>query len=205
MSVKEGTAGVGSLEGLDDPRRYQRSGQRQHAAGQRLGGAHQIRYDAGRLVGPKRAGPPTARHYLVDNEEHIMLVSDFSNRAQGLRRVHPHPAGPLYERLNDDAGDLISMLAQVLIEPRGIDGQDIGLEQERLEAAEEHGIAADRHGAERVAVIAVLEADETRPPRLAVVAPELVRHLEGDFDRGAAVVGVKNAAAFPAEGAKQPL
>ncbi len=67
------------------------------------------------------------------------------------------------------------------------------------------GIAAHRHRSERVAMVAVLETDEPRAPRLPVVAPKLIGHLKGNFDGGAAIVGVKDTAATPCHRAKEQL
>ncbi len=95
------------------------------------------------------------------------------------------------------------MLPQVVIQPVRIERQDVGLKQQRLEAAEEQRGAANRHGAEGVAVIAVLEADEARARRLIAMAPVLIRHLERNLDGGAAVVGIEDAPAAPRHRAEQ--
>ena len=42
---------------------------------------------------------------------------------------------------------------------------------------------AHGHGADRVAVVGVLEADEARPPALAALRPPLEGHLQRDLDR----------------------
>ena len=107
------------------------------------------------------------------------------------------PPAPCTSGSTITAAISLRVLLQMLVERFGIERHDVGLKQQRLEAAEEHRIAADRHGAERVAVVAVLEADEARALRLAAMAPVLVRHLERDLDGGAAVVGVEDAAAGP--------
>ena len=52
------------------------------------------------------------------------------------------------------------VLCQHVVKSFGRNGNLQGAEQQRLEAAEEERIAADGHGAEGVAVVAVLEADE---------------------------------------------
>jgi|SRR6516225_2041496 len=70
-------------------------------------------------------------------------------------------------------------------------------EQERLEAPEEHRIPADGHRPKAIAVVAALEAHEPRPPRLPLVAPILVGHLQRDLHGRAAVVGEEHPAALP--------
>ncbi len=52
----------------------------------------------------------------------------------------------------------------------------------------ERAARADAHGAEGIAVVRVLDGGDERP-RLAVVAPELERGFDGDFDGGGSVVG----------------
>ncbi len=52
-------------------------------------------------------------------------------------------------------------------------------------------------------MITPLEADEMGAPGLAPMTPELVSHLEGNFDRSAAVVGVKDPPALPGSSAQQ--
>ena len=44
-------------------------------------------------------------------------------------------------------------------------------------------------------MVAMLEANEAGASRLPVMAPELIRHLQGHFYRGAAIVGVEHPAA----------
>ena len=66
-------------------------------------------------------------------------------------------------------------------------------EQRAVERVEELD-AADRDRAERVAVVAVAQADEARAPPLAALVVELVGHLERDLARGRAVVGEEDAA-----------
>src|SRR5262249_45970354 len=56
----------------------------------------------------------------------------------------------------------------------------------------EHGIFAHRHRADGVAVKAVMQCNELVPIWFSSVLPVLNCHLDGDFNRGRAVVGIKN-------------
>src|SRR5437870_9932640 len=105
--------------------------------------------------------------------------------------MHAHAAGALHERLDDYRGNLALAEAQRMLKRFGNERNDIRLEKEWLVVAEECRVAADGHGAERVAVVTAFEADEARPPRLAALAPVLVRHLQRDFDRRTAVVRIE--------------
>ena len=71
-----------------------------------------------------------------------------------------------------------------------------GVEQQRPVERVEQVDAADRHRADRVAVVGVLEAHEARArgPRVGGLLPVLERHLERDLDRRRAAVGVEDAA-----------
>ena len=62
------------------------------------------------------------------------------------------------------------------------------LEQHRIVGRIEDAARADRHAADRVAVIAVLEREDA-VARLAAIVPVAERHLERDLDRGGAAVG----------------
>ena len=124
----------------------------------------------------------------------LVPARHFKKVPQLGRRVHAHAAGALHQRFDDDCGYLAAPPAQDLVQSVGRKRHVLGTEQQRLEAAEEDGVAADRHRPEGVAVVAILEADETRPLRFAAMAPELVRHLQRDLDRRAAVVGIEDAA-----------
>src|SRR5262249_56061460 len=97
----------------------------------------------------------------------------------------------------NEGGQVLGVVGKRLIEWVGRKWEDVGPKQERLEIAEKQGIAADCHGAEGVAVVSMLEADEIGSPRLAVMAPELVGHLEGDLDGGTAVVRIEDAPFVP--------
>ncbi len=66
------------------------------------------------------------------------------------------------------------------------------LEQVRVEWSGERAARAHAHGAERIAVIGVLEGDD-EAAALATVAPVLQRHLERDFNGRGAIIRVEDA------------
>ena len=154
---------------------------------------------------PKPAGPSSARHHLVGDKQHTMTLRHLEKRAEHLRTVHAHAARALHERLDDHRRHLIFAPLERLIQPFRGKRHDIRAKEERLESAEEHGIAADRHRSEGIAVIAALEADEARSLILTLMAPILIGHLERHLHRRAAVVGVKDSSALPRDRAQEEL
>src|SRR5204862_5869146 len=100
--------------------------------------------------------------------------------------VHAHPAGALDYWLHNDRRDFPTLARQDLMQAVRAHGDPLGPEQQRFEAAEEHGVAADGHRPERVAVVPAFEPDEHGALRLAAMAPVLVAHLERNFDGRAA-------------------
>ena len=67
------------------------------------------------------------------------------------------------------------------------------VEQQRPVEAVEELDPADRHRADRVAVVAVAQAHEARAPPLALLVPPLVGHLQRDLARRRPAVGVEDA------------
>ena len=84
-------------------------------------------------------------------------------------------------------------------------GYPPGVEQQRFVERVEQVDAADRDGAEGVAVVSILEADEARALRLAALSPPLERHLQRDLDGRRAAVGVEHPAQTGRRKAEQPL
>jgi hypothetical protein len=107
--------------------------------------------------------------------------------------VHDHPGRALDERLDHDGGDALAMRLQQPPHAGGVTGLGgMGLEQQLAERRVEEVDPADRHRADRVAVVGVAQADELGPLRLAAQLPVLVGHLDRDLGRGRAVVGVEH-------------
>src|SRR5262249_21732400 len=58
--------------------------------------------------------------------------------------------------------------------------------------AREHGILADRHGANGIAMIRIVKSDEFTALWLARIPPVLKRQLERDFNGGRSVIRVEH-------------
>ena len=197
VPVEERLRPVGGVERGHDVRPGQGHGQREDAAGQGFRRADQVRGDAGVLERPAFPGP-VAGHHLVGDEQDAVPLRRFGQVAERVGRVHPHPAGPLDQRFDDHAPRPHGPRArEELVEPTRVERQSDGVEQERLERAEEQPVPADGHRPERVAVVGVVEPDEQFSRGFVAVAPELIGHLQGDFDRRAAVVRKEHPAIVP--------
>src|ERR1700733_7404058 len=185
--------------------------QRQVAAGQSLGQAHEVRTDARLLAGEQRTGAPEAHRDLVRDQVHLVAVAGRAQQRQVHRVVHAHAGRALHQRLDDHRAALVRvrgerglhvgeappriLLAALargpLVAVRRGYGDDVH-EQRAVDLLVELDVA---HGerAERLAVIAVGERDEAALGAAAAVAPVVEAHLQRDFDRGGAVVGIEAA------------
>ena len=127
-----------------------------------------------------------------------MKVGRRSQMPQHLRIVKQHAARALHQGLDDDAGEVLSITLKQRIESlpgRRIDGKlrDKLLRQDLGEEAMHAFLGiADRHGRERIAMIAALKGYEPATRCNAFIKPELHRHLHRDLDRDRAAVAEKN-------------
>ena len=147
------------------------------------------------LAGEHRPGAAEAGGDLVGDHEHAVLGGQLPHPAQEPGRLHPDPGRPLDQRLDDHRRDLARVQVEHPLELALVPRVDpVGLEQQRPEGAVEEVDAADRDGAERVAVVAVGEADERGSPAevALALAPVLKRHLQRDLDRGRSRLGVED-------------
>ena len=175
MAVKKRPGSVRRVKRLDNARTGQRCGQGQDAARQRLAGTNQIRRDAGRLMGPQRTRSiaPVITSSAMNRTSWARVTSKICRSVSGVCiRMPPAPCTSGSMMI---AGRVRCMFLQMFIEPIGIERHNVGLKQQRLESAEKHRIATDGHGSERVAVVAMLEADETLALGLAMMAPDTGR------------------------------
>src|SRR5690348_2209449 len=124
--------------------------------------------------------------------------------------MHDYSAGSLQQRLDDYGGNVVMTLFQqareraravniasgALFSDRTAETMRRGHAQdgksELLKRGDKIGIGADGHSSSRVAMVGVLQRDESRLARFAEVSPELQGHFEGDFHSGRAVVGKKD-------------
>ena len=86
----------------------QRRGHAEIAAGERLAEAEDVRRHAGVLAGEQPPGAPEARGDLVGDQQHVVPTAELRDGAQVIRRVEPHAARALHDRLEDHGGDLVA-------------------------------------------------------------------------------------------------
>src|SRR3546814_9401756 len=123
-----------------------------------------------------------------------MLISDWSSDGCSSDL---HPAGAENERFDDEGGGFAIRFwggaggfergERGLFHAFVREGDGVDVEQQGLPGTVVDAALADRHRADRVAVIAMLE-DENAVARLADVEPIAERHLERDLDAGRARV-----------------
>jgi hypothetical protein len=96
--------------------------------------------------------------------------------------VSEHAGGSLHQGLHDHGGDLLLVPRQHPRHRLGVAGLRLmDIEQKRPIGGLKAVDPPDRHGAERVAVVGVAEADELGPPH--VLPASLPPVLEGDLQR----------------------
>src|SRR5215468_2656673 len=128
---------------------------RHEAAGQSLGEAHHVWNDAGVFTSKHPARTAESRKDFVSNKEDIVLGAHAAIVAQEFRRVHEHSSGALNEGLDDHSCDLaMPRFEQSLKVRRAANAQKWNAEF--VECGREWRIRADRHRADRIAVICVL-------------------------------------------------
>jgi hypothetical protein len=112
-----------------------------------------------------------------------------------LGPIHLHAAGAEHQRLDDEGGKGIGLLAQ-----QGNEGIDRAflrsarrkrntgyVEQHRIIGCIEDAPVANRHRAKHIAVIGVFHCDDAMALVSAIV-PAADRHLDRDLDRGRSAV-----------------
>ena len=99
-------------EALVDALGRERRGERQVAAGQPLGEAHEVGRDALLLAGEHRARAAEAGRDLVADEEDAELVAQLADGAQVAVGVDVDAGRALHERLDDDRRDAVAVLVE---------------------------------------------------------------------------------------------
>ncbi|MNT02651.1 hypothetical protein D3C72_1371560 [compost metagenome] len=191
--------GVVGPERLEHPVAGHRGGQRQGAAGQRLGQRDDVGPDARLFEGEHGPGTPEAGEDLVKDQQQAVLVRQVAQAAQHFRVMQQHAARALHQRLDKNARQLRRARLQELIQG-GVGGvvarqvHDVVLGQHApVQAVHAVVGVAHGHGAERIAVIAAPKRYKAAAAALALVQPELHRHFHGDFYRHRPGVGVEDA------------
>ncbi|OPY08637.1 MAG: hypothetical protein A4E67_00947 [Syntrophaceae bacterium PtaB.Bin038] len=171
------------------------------AAGEALGGHDQVGDDAPVVEGPVAPRPAHARHDLVGDEQHVVLVTDLADALEVTVLRHEGPRrGP-----NDGLGDegrhgvgtlvenrLFELVGALHAAPVGdeIEGAAVAVagrnvrrvKHERLVVAASARVAAQGKGAERVAVIARPSGDDLELQGKAAVDLVLPGHLHCRLD-----------------------
>ncbi len=132
-----------------------------------------------------KSEPVRPKPVMISSEDQqaAMARRQRGDRSQRVGAVEFHAAGALHQRFDDDGGEAAALLGQQRVERRErqlVPGQ-IGYQLRRHVPGQNpmHALfgIADRHGAERVAVIAVAERQEAVAPGFAAVQPILHCHL----------------------------
>ena len=175
----------------------QRHRERHRAAGEAFRQADDIGDHPRLVAGEARAGAAPAGHHLVGDEEDAVRRTNAAHFGEHPRRIDQHAAGAEDQRFDDEGGGFLQASGFECVE-RGLfhavmgEGDGVDVEQQRLPRAVVDAALADRHRADGVAMIAVVE-DENAAARLAYVEPVAERHLERDLDAGRARVRKEDA------------
>ena len=153
---------------------------------ERLGERHDVRLDAGTLIGEQLAGAAHAALHLVEDQQHAVLVAQRAQAFQKLVRRHAHAALAL-DRLDQDRGGVRTdrLLHRLEIAERHL----VEAVDHRAEAFEVFLLSAGRERRERAAMEGALEGDDAVAVGLAVHGVELARGLDRAFHRLGARIG----------------
>ena len=194
----EEAGAVCGLVRVEDARCGEGSGERDCAAGDPLRHRHDVGHHAGLFAGEEGAGAAPAGHDLVRDEEDVVAGADRRHVAQDGGRVDQHAPGAQDQGLHDEggrplrAGGLQRVERRLFLALMG-KGDGVDIEQQRRPGGVIDAAFAHRHGADGIAMIAVLE-DEDAVARLGktvqrAVVPVAERHFQRHLDRGRATVG----------------
>ncbi len=142
--------------------------------------ADQIGDDVGLLHGEHRSGPPETGRHLIEDDEHAGVSRQLDQPLEEAWTAKPHAARALQQRLDDQRRDRMPAVGEQRLEGRqragfalfrrivAVEGRGAGehhdLAHQVAERAEQLRAAPERHGAERVAVIAAVEGDQRPAP-----------------------------------------
>ena len=167
--MEERLAAVARIERIVDLRACERRAHRQEPAGETFGQAHQVGRYARLLAREHRAGTAKPGHHFIGDEEHIVATAQRRHLGQDSWSVHAHSACAQNQRFDDQGRKIVRLRRKQSVQRidrqllRTLRGkrQIRDLEQHLLIGGVEQAALADRHRAEHVAVIAVLERDHT--------------------------------------------
>ena len=151
------------------------------------------------LTGEQGAAASHADRDLVGDQMHAIACAQFAGGTQVGGVVHGHARRALDQRLDDQRGDLRVVLLQMLVERlRATQRKGFGvlvlagiapvragyggvLPDQRAVGIAEQRHVGHRQRAQRLAVVAVLQAEELGLVRLPVIAPVVRAHLQRDL------------------------
>ena len=171
--------------------------QRHRSAGQAFGQAQDIGHHARLIAGEQRAGATPAGHDFVGDEQHTMRAANRRHLTQNFCRIKQHTPCAEHQRLDDQRGGAGRAAGNFKRGQRGIavaGGKCAGkrdhadIEQQRRIGRVEQPTRADRHRADRIAVIAVFHHQDAGAPGSGM-RMKAERHFQRDFDRGRSAVG----------------
>src|SRR5262249_12747394 len=146
---------------------------------------HDVRLDAGRLIGEQLAGTANAGLHLVEDQQQMVLVTEPAQRLQELWGHRAHAAFAL-DRLDQDRGGCWVHGRLVL---REVERHLIEAVDHRPEAVEMLLLTASRERRQRAAMERALESDDAVALRVAARRLVLTRHLYGALHRFGARIG----------------
>ena len=171
--------------------------QRQRTAGQTLGVTSDIGRHVSLFAGEARSRAAPACHHFVGDQQNAMNFAYPFHLGEHPSRIDQHAAGAEDQRLNDQRRNRCittsrryRIQCRLLAAGRG-KGNPLNIEQQRGVGCIEDTSFADRHAADRIAVIGAFQRQDATAP-LAAVPPEAERHFQRDFDRGRAAIGEKD-------------
>lgn len=204
VAVVEGAVAVAEVaEGVVDSV-FDDGGAKGHgAAGEGFADADEVGVDAGVVVGEAFAGTAEAHGDFVDDEQDVVLFAAVGELLEVAGGVDFHAGGAEAEGFEDDGGELMGVVgddgaggfkAVGIIVRRSWKGEFGGVGDDVAVGFVEVVDKADAEGAEGVAVVALVHADEGFFFGAADVVPVLDGNFEGGFDGAGAVGGEEDVA-----------
>ena len=180
-------------------------GERQIASGQCLTDAHDVWLHTRMFPSEELAGTPEARRDLIKDQQHLVLLAQGTCPHQVGGRIEIHASGTLHDRLQDQRGDLVSLLLQQILQrtdrlllPRfgelhGRLWQEVLHRQtSRKQAVHTSDRIANRHGMPCIAMIPAADRRKTMFLRLPLRLPILNGHLHRYLYRHRAAIGIED-------------
>ena len=204
VAVVEGAVAVAEVgEGVVDGVFDEGGAEGHGAAGEGFADADEVGVDAGVVVGEAFAGAAEAHGDFVDDEQDVVFLAAVGELLEVAGGVDFHAGGAEAEGFEDDGSELVGVLGDdgaAGLEAVGVVGGGVG-EWEFGGVGDDVAVGfvegvdkADAEGAEGVAVVALVHADEGFFFGSADVVPVLDGDFEGGFDGAGAIGGEEDVA-----------